>query len=156
MKVLANDGISNSGIKAQDASTLQRLQNMGIKIVLQADRLAHTSEIHENINLPYLITRRDVNSATLMYKIDTADAPINTCNMFRKVNSSNDRQTRQSARGGYEIPKCRLELGKRNFRYRGAKIWKQVPEQIRKSESVKSFKKNLRKAWSGNYPNNIT
>ena len=58
-------------LSQRDALTLQRLQNMGIKTVLQADRLAHTSSIHEEINLPYLVTRRDINSAAMMYRVDT-------------------------------------------------------------------------------------
>lgn len=110
-------------LSQRDALTLQRLQNMGIKMVLQADKRAHTTDIHEAVDLPYLIYRRDINTATMMYKVDKKIAPMQICNMFHKKSAQSSRCTRQSSRGDYVVPKCRLQLGKQNFRYRGPKIW---------------------------------
>ena len=71
-------------LSQKDAQTLQRLQNMGIKTILKADRLASTASIHEELNIPYLGTRRKINSAVEMYKVSTGLAPPCVTNMFVK------------------------------------------------------------------------
>ena len=143
-------------LSQRDTLTLQNLQNMGIKSILQVDRLTSTAEIHEHMNMPYLADRRDINAAAEMFKVDKGLAPRNVSSMFEKLNHSNMRNTRQATKGDYKMPHCRLEYGKRNFRYRGPKIWAKVPVDIRQSDTTKCFKKNLKKAWSGKFPNSIT
>ncbi len=139
----------------RDASTLQRLQNMGIKTILKADRLTSTISIHEELNIRYLSTRRDINSATEMYKVDQGLAPPAVCSMFRKCANDEGKITRQTTQGEYLVPRCRLEYGRRNFRHRGPNIWAQVPPTHRTAPNVKTFKANLRKAWSGKFLNSI-
>ena len=102
-------------LNQRDATTLQRLQNMGIDSVLQANRLTSTSLIHEEIDIPLLAVRREINCATEMYKVDKGLAPPNVSNMFVKCADSEGAITRQPTRGDYRILHCRLEFGRCNF-----------------------------------------
>ena len=142
-------------LNQRDAATLQRLQNMGLKTILQSDKLAPTALIHQMTNIPYLADKRDINTAAEMYKVSSGLAPKNICNMFQKISTNTGANMRQSSRGDFQLPKCRLEMGKRNLQYRGPKIWRHVPPEIRSCSTVNNFKKNLRKAWTGKFPNSI-
>ena len=143
-------------LNQRDAQTLQRLQNMGIKTILKADKLASTPSIHEELNTPFLGTRRLIHSATEMFKVYKNQVPPREANMFEKIDNQTSATTRQSTRGDYKLPHCCLEFGKRNFRFRGPKIWSSVPCENRTSETSKGFKRGLRRIWSGKYPNEVT
>ena len=143
-------------LNQRDTNTLQRLQNMGIKTILQAEKQTSTALIHELTNIPYLVDKRDIDTAAEMFKVNKGLAPPKINEMFTKIENVSGANTRQSTRGDFVIPAVRLETGKRNFRYRGPKTWSLVPVEIRSCSNTKSFKKNLRRAWTGQFPNSIT
>ena len=41
------------------------------------------------------------------------------------------------------LPRPNIEYGRECFRYSGVKIWNSIPEQIRNSESLNSFNRNI-------------
>ena len=131
-------------LNQRDAMTLQRLQNMGLKTILQADKTS-TALVHEMTNIPYLVNKRNINTAAEMYKVHTGLAPPKMCEMFQKISTVSGANTRQSAHGDFLIPTCRLEIGKKNFCYRGPKLWSQVPTELRSCSNAKTFKKDLKK-----------
>ena len=43
-----------------------------------------------------------------------------------------------------DIPRPRLEITRESFCYKGAKVWNDIPKNIRGQESVTLFKKQVR------------
>ena len=47
----------------------------------------------------------------------------------------------------YCIPQYTLEIGRRQFVYRGPKVWKLVPDELKLVENVKIFRTGIRALW---------
>ena len=43
-----------------------------------------------------------------------------------------------------QVPRPRLEITRKSFSYQGAKVWNDIPNNIRDAESISIFKKQLR------------
>ena len=43
-----------------------------------------------------------------------------------------------------DVPRQNLEFSKRSFRYSGAKVWNEIPLNIRTSPTIYTFKKKLK------------
>ena len=68
-----------------------------------------------------------------MYKAVNMLAPNKLCDLFQNVDRINDYNLRgSSTRVCIPMPKTEC---KKSFCYHGAKIWNQIPEEIRKSVS---------------------
>ena len=65
-------------------------------------------------------------------------APSSLCDLFQNVNKINDNNLRGSSTRVY-IPMPKTEFLKQSFCYDGAKIWNQIPDEIRNSASLTSF-----------------
>ena len=133
------------GLNQKDSMTLQKLQNFSLKSMLKLPKLTSTSEIHSRLNLPYLETRRKFHGMKQMYKIYHNQSPKAIQEMFQKVSDVHNRGTRQSIVDDYYPPRVRLEMCKRNFKFRGVYLWKEVPPDIRQSKSENVFKNNMKK-----------
>ena len=142
-------------ISQKDSRTLQRLQNMGLKSILQVGKLTSTELIHSILKVLPLSTRRDMHMANEMAKVKLGLAPINVCNMFQVIENLGP-VTRRQAKGAYKIPKPHLEMSKRNLRVRGVAIWDALPDLVTGQTCLKSFKQANKAYWTGLYPNGIT
>ena len=82
--------------------------------------------------------RRAQLKAKLMFKTVNGLAPQRLCDIFKNVDEIHNYNLRGSASKLY-IPKRKTEFLKNSFGYSGAKLWNQIPEEIRNSSSFKSF-----------------
>ena len=86
--------------------------------------------------------RRVEMKARMMYKTVNKLAPSRLCDLFQNVNEITDYNLRGSSTRVY-IPMPRTEFLKQSFCYNGAKLWNQIPDDIRSSVSLASFCKKL-------------
>ena len=134
-------------VNQQDSQTLQKLQNMALKNVLQVDRLTPTDYVHQTLNMPYLHIRRKQHTASMMYKVQNQLVPTGLQGMFEHVQNTSGRVTRQSESNNFHIPRRRLELGKRCFSHRGPVVWQYTPEILKSAPSYKAFCTGIRELW---------
>ena len=127
--------------------TLQVLQNMAFKFIPGVPLLTPTAYIHRELEMYTLQERRTQHSATIMYQVDKALCPPPVLRLFKRRLEITDRHTRMNMQSNFEIPRYRLELCRRNFVYRGIKLWYTVPSELKNSESLSCFKTNLKKYW---------
>ena len=80
--------------------------------------------------------------AGIMWKIMNNQAPNYLSTKFTQINMMHDRNTRQSQRQLIYLPKCNNEYGKRTFSYSGGNIWNSLPDFVKQSGSIDTFKKN--------------
>ena len=128
---------------------------MGLKTVLMAGKLTSTKHIHETLHVMPLEIRRNMHVANEMAKVCLAISPLAIQNMFFKV-SHDGPVTRSKTAGTYDVPKCNLEMSKRNFRYRGPVVWTQLPTTVCNQADLDHFKKANTRHWMGIFPNGIT
>ena len=143
-------------LSVTDSKTLQVLQNMAFKFILGVPLLTPTAVIHQELEMFTLQERRTQHSATMMYQVDKSLCPSPVLRLFRRRLDVTERQTRMNVQSNFEIPRYRLELCRRNFVYRGIKLWYDVPIELKNCESLACFKTNLKKYWLLDGDNEVT
>ena len=132
----------------RDKHILQKLQNCALRNTVRCHKLTPTVQLHENCSIELLSTRRDIHVSNEMYKVNTGMSPHNIQYMFELSRDKHCKVTRNAMNDNYYVPRCRLETGKRNFRYRGAKNWNALPRGLRQSSSLSVFKRNCASYYS--------
>ncbi len=109
--------------------------------------MTSTAFIHNEREMSSLQERRTQHSATLMYQVDKALCPPPVLQLFKKSMNVSGRSMRLNTHSNFEIPRCRLEMFRRNFVYRGTKLWYNIPQELKNSDSLACFKTDLAKYW---------
>ena len=89
----------------KDEMSLQRLQNMAFKNILKKPKLTPTAEIHEELDMPTLKSRRILHTSVQMYKVDRGTCPKPVTNRFTKRSHVTKCHTRSVTTGNYNIPR---------------------------------------------------
>ena len=131
-------------ITNQDAESLQKLQNCAFRGVLRVDRFTPTNQAHETLNMDTLHFRQCRHVATQMYKYLHGDASPECTNMFEYVSASHDVNTRLSHTSNLVLPRVHLAAAERKIRYHRVQIWAQVPEDVKRSETMEKFKNSIK------------
>ena len=134
-------------LSQQDTLTIQKLQNIALKNILNVPRITPTEQIHTQLNQDMLCTRRHKHTASFMYDVHHGLAPQYFNDMFTKLSQIHDRRTRTNRDLNYYLPRVNLELAKRNMRYRGVKLWESVPDQVKIAPNKKAFKRAVDLIW---------
>ena len=98
----------------------------------------HSVLARNSLGWELLEKRRVEMKARIMYKTVNKLASSRLCDLFQNVNKINDYNVRGFSTRVY-IPMPKTELLKQSFCYDGAKIWSQIPDEIRNSASLTSF-----------------
>ena len=79
---------------------------------------------------------------TFMFKVVNNLAPLRISSMFQNSNHIHSYNLRGSNSSLF-LPRPNTEYGRKCFRYSGVKIWNSISEQVRNSESLNSFNRNI-------------
>ena len=112
-------------IPLKSSVMLQHLQNLCFKMILKVDAQTPTVDVHAEMNMDMLAVRRAKHTAVEMFKIEQHLVPETVQCLFNKKQQCHE--TRSCTRGDYDIPRKRLEYGKRCFSVRGRKLWHTLP-----------------------------
>ncbi len=129
----------------RDQETLQQLQNCAFRAILQVDRYTHTADTHISLNMDTLDKHRKKHVSVQVYKYLNCPGPIACRNMFTFTMDYHSVNTRASQKPTLVIPCVNLSMSHRNIRYFGAKIWSEIPDDIKQSSSLDTFKENVYK-----------
>ena len=77
----------------------------------------------------------------MTYKAVYGMAPSYINEMLMSAHSVHNRNTRLSTRNGFHLPSIKTETGRRTFKYSATVMWDFLPDFIRDSPSINSFKK---------------
>lgn len=121
---------------------LQKLQNRAARLIMNLKNEHGQSALARNsLGWKLLEERRAEMKARIMYKTVNKLAPSRLCDLFQNVKQINDYNLRGFSR--VHIPMPKTEFLKRSFCYNGAKLWNQIPDEIRSAVSLASFCKKL-------------
>ena len=133
-----------TGLPKCDIDKLQRVQNFAARIVKGLNKYTSVrSELRQLHWLP-VQQRIDHKVASLVYKCLHGQAPPYLSNMLVKKETSNwDLQSNSDdLRLIIPITKCKT-FADRSFSVYGPRLWNSLPYDIRASNNLDSFKKNL-------------
>ena len=91
-----------------------------------------------------------LDTTSLVYKINNDLTPQHTKDWFTKCSTVHSYSTRAVVTGNFGIPKVKTEKvktekAKQSFPHSGAKIWNELPDHVKRSQSIESFQNKLKK-----------
>ena len=119
---------------------LERIQNYGMRIILDQPPLTPTTELRSKLGWSSLESRRDYFRLMMLHRVATGDAPLELRNLVRandNIRSQDTTITRESK--NFFINQTNSEYGRRTFAHAGAKAWNSLPLKVR-SLGFKPFK----------------
>ncbi|WAR09122.1 hypothetical protein MAR_019080, partial [Mya arenaria] len=123
--------------KQSNIQVLVRLQRRACRIIL-GEQYTTLSEALNIINSLNIEQRISLHKAKFMYRVSQNAVPSYIQNMFN-YNVRRPNHLRSSNKSDFLIPKPNIELFKGSMSYSGVKVWNNIPNEIRQSESIKSF-----------------
>ena len=129
-------------LSATKLNKLQRLQDRAIALLHSApikDRMqSATLRVYELIKL---------DQEVMVHKFLNGQCPQVLKQTFTKRSQVSKYETRRS--DDLQVPRTRLEITKKSFSYKGAKVWNEIPNNIKNVESVAAFKKQAKNYFLG-------
>ena len=86
-----------------------------------------------------------LDTVSVIYRTENGLVPDKVKTWFTKCSSIHSYNTRAAAEGNFVIPKMRTEKGKQAFIVSGAKLWNEIPDSVKRSQSIESFQENYKK-----------
>ena len=126
-----------------------RLQKYAARLIFD-DFVSSSSVLIKRLNwLPFHL-RIEYNKLILMFKALNGQAPDYLSNLF-KFQDAQRYSTRSSATQFLCIPKVRTELYKKSLTFSGAKVWNNLPNNMKNCQSLNEFKllcfRHLNQQW---------
>ena len=126
--------------KCTDACNLERIQERVLRAIY-CDWNASCKQLLKWANLPTLRNRRLLDITIIMYKVKTDILPPYNSDLFVKNQSKYNLRIKE-----FEIPRFNtINYGKNSVRYISLVLWAKLPEYLRNSPSLSSFKGSVRK-----------
>ena len=120
---------------------LQLVQNFATRVVLGLKEIDHISQAIKLLNWLPVNDRIYLNDAVMMYKCINKLVPDYLIEKFTLRSQTHTRNTRQCNQ--QNIPRCHLTTCQQSFTYRGAKIWNNLRDHVKSSDSVNVFRKKI-------------
>ena len=109
---------------------------------------AHSSPLFHDLKLLNFADLHELlmNAITIfVYECHNNFAPSHFADYFTQTSHIHSHNTRSAARGDFfMVRKNTLQYGLRSISFNGAKIWNNIPPEIRDSPSVRTFKNKLK------------
>ena len=131
------------GINETLSNKLQRLQNRAARVITGLPYSVRSKEIRKQLGWSSLLEMRKQQKAIMMYKIVNGLVPSYMADMFSSQYGSQVYNLRNSTLN-FEIPNARTELYRNSFAFTGAKIWNELPEDLKTEPSLNAFKKKIK------------
>ena len=131
---------------------IQKIQNLCLKFIFNIKKREHwnCSELRKNLNWLSMSDRRVLNGLSLLFKTLNGNGPDYLRDMFTLISEISERNTR-SFPGNIWIPnEHHSAVHLKSFRLYIPKVWNILPEDIKKSKSLYTFKKHVKTALLNN------
>ena len=127
-----------------DLLRLLRLQKRAARVILDADPRAPSVDLFNKLKWIPFYEEAEIAKYTIAYKRTNFVVPSYLMNMLRLNSEQHSRSTR-FCNLNFVCPKYKRKTeGGRTFSVSTSKLWNSLPTDIRKKETVKSFKNALR------------
>ena len=127
-----------------DATRLQTLHNVCLRVCLKCERLKPKCELYEESHIHPLHIDRIVSSCGLVYAGLNQMSSKFVNSAYVKVSSIHCQSARACADDKLVVPAHKLECSRGNILTRGAYYYTDVPINIHTLPTLKRFKQNLK------------
>ena len=121
---------------------LQKLQNRAARVITQQSYDIRSEEIRNQLRWVTLSDRRSKNKAVMVYKALNGLAPSYLENLFQCYPNSLNYSLRYRETN-LLLPKPKTEYMKKTFKFSRAKLWKELPDDLKLAETLSNFKRKL-------------
>ena len=127
---------------------LKSLQNRAIKLLSGASRFQSAQPLYKENNILSLNNLLSQETAKFMYKFIHKQLPVQFDNYFDNVHAIHKRSTRTSQmKNQLYIPRFRTNRLQRSIKYRGVKVWNNIPNEIKNNKCNFSAFKRINKKY---------
>ena len=120
---------------------LQLVQNFAARVVLGLKKFDHISQGRRSLKWLDVTEKVLFNDLVLVFKCVNGLAPDYLGKYFIKRSAVHNKNTRGC--NNFVVPRCRLSMGQRAFYFRGPKEWNGLPDNIKNTKDIDSFKRRL-------------
>ena len=157
LPIIEYGDVCYDGLSQENIERLQKLQNAACRLILRAEPRTPIREMHDKLELDYLIDRRGQHTSTMVYKgINKISTPylneLFTLESNRIIEGS-DRVTRSQTSMNVIIPRSERIYGDRRFEVKGGINRNAVPMGTKISPTLATFKNNISKQGRNTTPN---
>ena len=132
----------NCGLGLQDK--LQRFQNRAARVITGADYDVRSVEVLNTLGWETLVNRRPLNKLVFTYKILGNHTAPNLKDLFCRRNLSQNSYDLRNSETDLTIKKPKTEFLKKTFGYSGAVLWNSLPQDAKRADSFKSFRRKAK------------
>ena len=144
--VMSNLDYCNSLLLGETQGELRRLQqvqNSAARVVKRSPYHSHTSPILRDLHWLPINQRIMFKTLCQVYKCVSGSAPSYLIELLRTYKP--ERDLRSSTQLFLHVPRQNTKrFGERSFACAGPKLWNNIPERLRRSPSMQSFKSDLK------------
>ena len=135
---------------------LQLLQNVACHVILKAGNRDSVSEMHRQLGLLELESRRKMHLSFTCHKIVAAEGANSMSKFFIPLNVGGRRVTRRSNGRNMRVPNMRTMKGRCSIAYRGPNHWNGLSNELKLMDKYEAFKRGYSKELINNFENHPT
>ena len=133
-----------SNTSKHNVNKLQLVQNFATHVALDLKKFDHISQAIKSLNWLPVNDRIYLNEAVMMYKCINKLVPDYLFEKFTLRSQIHSRNTISRQHDQLNISKVLpITTGQRSFTYRSAKLWNNLRDNVKSSDSVKVFRKKI-------------
>ena len=135
-------GILNWGRCSKTAlKPLSILLNRAFRCIYFCGHKENVTKFYIKNNILQLTDIFKLELGKFMFKYNKGTLPSNFTNYFQKSNTYNTRYSKHN----YTIPFKNKQAGLNTLSYKGAKLWSNIPDEIKCSKTIQSFSRKYKK-----------
>lgn len=123
---------------------LAKLQNRAARIILRADFDTPSVEMFNRLGWLSVPDRLKYNKATLTYRAINNLSPEYITELLKPISEVHTLNLRSSTNGSLYVPKARTALYDGSFSCSAPRLWNALPQTVKTSGTLSSFKQSLR------------
>ena len=122
---------------------LQRLQSRAARVITGADYDIRSADILADLDWVTLDKRRAKLKSVLMFKILNHQSAPYLNESFNKLQNCNKKYELRNTETDLALPKPKTNFLKRSFRYSGAMLWNNLPDEAKRAKTLRQFKRGI-------------
>ena len=130
------------------AKRLQRIQNACVRFVFNAKYFDHLSHLYRKLGWFDLRMRRRLHALNLLYKLIKIKKPSYLSSRFKFLSDTNSLNTRSKGNMVLSVQTHKSDHYSKSFTVYTTRAWNEIPEHIRDSGSIASFKSKVKDLFS--------
>ncbi len=135
---------------------LQLVQNVACRVILRADNRDSTSEMHKELGLLDLETRRNMHLSFTSHKVIYSNGKNSLSKLYKPTCEAGRRITRRGNKKNMEVPRMRTSKGRACIAYRGPYNWNSLRNELKVIEEYKAFRRGYSAELAGKFENHPT